>query len=87
MDAGVGAILKALQEARAARNTLVIFMSDNGANRTGRNASFSGYKGNLFEGGIRVPWAQKKAPVRQGERILCVSLPVRYSPATTQGHN
>ena len=36
-------------------NTLVIFMSDNGANKTGNNFPFSGYKGNLFEGGIRVP--------------------------------
>jgi N-acetylgalactosamine-6-sulfatase len=30
-------------------------MSDNGANKTGNNRPFSGYKGNLFEGGIRVP--------------------------------
>jgi len=55
MDQGVGRILKTLDDAGLADNTLVIFMSDNGANRTGNNSPFSGYKGNLFEGGIRVP--------------------------------
>ena len=55
MDQGIGRILKSLNNAGLAENTLVIFMSDNGANRTGDNSPFSGYKGNLFEGGIRVP--------------------------------
>jgi len=55
VDAGVGNIVRALQKEAVADNTLVIFMSDNGANKTGDNSPFSGYKGNLFEGGIRVP--------------------------------
>lgn len=55
MDQGIGEISRTLREEGVADNTVVIFMSDNGANRTGRNAPFSGYKGNLFEGGIRVP--------------------------------
>jgi N-acetylgalactosamine-6-sulfatase len=55
MDQGIGRILKTLDDAGLTDNTLVVFMSDNGANRTGDNSPFSGYKGNLFEGGIRVP--------------------------------
>jgi len=55
MDIGIGKILKAIQDKNIANNTLVIFMSDNGANKTGNNSPYSGYKGNLFEGGIRVP--------------------------------
>jgi len=55
MDEGIGKILRTLEDDKVADNTLVIFMSDNGANKTGRNLPFSGYKGNLFEGGIRVP--------------------------------
>jgi arylsulfatase A-like enzyme len=42
-----------------AQNTLVIFMSDNGAANVGKNAPFSGNKGNVFEGGIRVPCAAR----------------------------
>lgn len=55
MDKGIGKILKTLDDKKISDNTLVIFMSDNGANKTGNNQPFSGYKGNLFEGGIRVP--------------------------------
>ena len=59
MDQGIGKILKTLDDAGLAEGTLVIFMSDNGANKTGDNSPFSGYKGNLFEGGIRVPCIAK----------------------------
>lgn len=55
MDEGVGAILDTLRDSGIDRNTLVIFMSDNGGTKIGRNEPFSGYKGNVFEGGIRVP--------------------------------
>jgi arylsulfatase A-like enzyme len=59
MDQGISRILKELNDAGLADNTLVIFMSDNGANRTGNNSPFSGFKGNLFDGGIRVPCIAK----------------------------
>jgi len=55
MDEGVGRILGALEKHKIDQKTLVIFASDNGATRSGRNAPFSGYKGTTFEGGIRVP--------------------------------
>jgi N-acetylgalactosamine-6-sulfatase len=55
MDRGVGTIVRTLRDSDLSRNTLVVFMSDNGANRTGNNTPFSGHKGSVFEGGIRVP--------------------------------
>lgn len=54
-DRGVGRLLAALDEARLADRTLVVFASDNGGAKYARNAPFSGAKGGLFEGGIRVP--------------------------------
>jgi arylsulfatase A-like enzyme len=59
MDEGVGAILMALRDNGLVENTLVIFMSDNGATNMGKNTPFSGNKGNVFEGGIRVPCVVK----------------------------
>lgn len=56
MDEGVGQIMAKLKERELDQNTLVIFISDNGAERNyGHNGSLRGWKTNLFEGGIRVP--------------------------------
>jgi arylsulfatase A-like enzyme len=58
LDDGIGRVLEALQRARrgrVARDTLVIFTSDNGGERYSYNWPFSFQKLYLWEGGIRVP--------------------------------
>jgi arylsulfatase A-like enzyme len=54
-DRGVGAILRTLDRLGLARNTLVIFTSDNGGEWLSRNAPLFHRKSTLWEGGIRVP--------------------------------
>ena len=74
MDEGVGAIFKALEQAQLMDNTLVFFLSDNGASKTGSNNPFRGYKSSLWEGGHRVPaiafWKGKIEPGTSGELLL-----------------
>lgn len=53
MDRGIGRILKTLRKTGTADRTLVVFASDHGAMQPGSNEPFRGYKGGLFEGGIR----------------------------------
>jgi arylsulfatase A-like enzyme len=55
LDDGVGQVMKALKAAGLEKNTLVIFTSDNGGERFSYEWPFSGGKGELLEGGIRVP--------------------------------
>jgi arylsulfatase A-like enzyme len=54
-DRGVGILLNMLDRLQLARNTLVIFTSDNGGEWLSRNAPLFHRKSTLWEGGIRVP--------------------------------
>jgi len=55
MDEGVGKIMQSLKETGQYENTILIFISDNGANHFGNNGGLRGYKASPYEGGSRVP--------------------------------
>ncbi len=55
MDEGVGRIIQSLKESGQYENTIVVFISDNGANGNGNNGILRGFKGGVYEGGSRVP--------------------------------
>lgn len=55
MDEGVGRLMKKVEELDLEDETLIVFISDNGAERFGHNGELNGSKGSLLEGGHRVP--------------------------------
>ena len=55
IDANFGRLMKALDDAKLADNTLVIFLTDNGPGGVRWNAGLRNRKGTVYEGGIRVP--------------------------------
>jgi len=80
LDIGIGRILATLDEQGLRDNTLVVFVSDNGApRRTGSNVPLRGYKSSVDEGGIRTPaivrWPKRvPAGVKLDQPIAIIDL-------------
>ncbi|MEX2592855.1 MAG: sulfatase-like hydrolase/transferase, partial [Anditalea sp.] len=78
MDKGVGKIMQALRDNELEENTLVFFISDNGAEVFENNGGLNGSKGALWEGGQRVPgiayWKGRIDPSESTETILTMGL-------------
>ena len=81
LDTNVGRVLDALDALDAARDTLVVFTSDNGGERFSDVWPLTGMKGELLEGGIRVPLlARWPGRIAAGMRTSQVSATTDWLP-------
>lgn len=87
-DAGIGEVLKALDDHGLAPNTFVVMTSDNGCSpqadfpalvAKGHDPSgvFRGHKADIFEGGHRIPflvrWPAKIKPGGRSDQTICLT--------------
>lgn len=76
LDDQVGRILKQLEKSGQIINTLIIFVSDNGGNLNfaANNGPYRGGKGDLYEGGLRIPagmmWKKKIKPGQVSDNLM-----------------
>ena len=91
LDDSVGEVLKKLRDERLAENTLVVFLSDNGGptrELTSSNKPLRGGKGDVYEGGIRVPFLMQwngRLPKGTVYRHPVISLDVYATAAALSG--
>ena len=55
LDENAGRLLDSLRKFELERDTIVVFLTDNGPQQRRYNAGMRGLKGSVYEGGIRVP--------------------------------
>jgi arylsulfatase B len=91
MDDSVGSVLKELKDAGIQRRTLVFFISDNGGptrELTSSNLPLRGGKGDMYEGGVRVPFLVRwtgNLPARREYHHPVISLDVYATAAAAAG--
>lgn len=74
LDWNVGRLLESLRRSKTLRDTIVVFMSDNGPNGHRFQGGLRGIKGSVYEGGVRTPlfisYPKAIARRRQIDRVV-----------------
>lgn len=85
IDDNLGKLFKKLEELKISENTLVVFMTDNGPQQRRYVAGMRGRKGNVYQGGVRVPFYVKyPAAFAQNKDIETMSAHIDVLPTLAE---
>lgn len=81
LDENIGRLLARLDQFGLSKNTIVIFLTDNGPNGRRFNAGLRGSKGSVYEGGVRAPffirWPER---LEAGKRVNTIAAHIDVFP-------
>ena len=81
LDENMGRLLGAIRKFELDRDTIVIFLTDNGPQQNRYNSGMRGLKGTVYEGGIRVPcFLRYPAQFAGGDKIDRVAAHIDIMP-------
>lgn len=81
IDDNIARIASTLQKLRIEKNTIIIFLTDNGPNGQRYNGILRGVKGAVYEGGIKVPLIIKwPGHIKPGEQIAALAQHIDIFP-------
>jgi arylsulfatase A-like enzyme len=73
IDENIGKLLKKLEDLKIDKNTLVIFMTDNGPQQRRYNGGMRGLKGSVYRGGVRVPFFMRCPTLFKGDKDIDIN--------------
>jgi N-acetylgalactosamine-6-sulfatase len=81
MDKRIGDVIGQIRAMGQEDNTIVIFMSDNGADPNGDNGELRGRKSSVWQGGLRVPCAMRwPGHIPAGKTLEQVAMSMDFAP-------
>ncbi|SFS91290.1 Arylsulfatase A [Zhouia amylolytica] len=84
IDDNIGKLLKKLDDLNIADDTLIIFMTDNGPQQTRYVGGMRGRKGDVYQGGVRVPFYIKYSSFEKQKDIETMAAHIDVLPTIAQ---
>jgi len=85
LDENIGRLLKKLDELTLAKDTIVVFLTDNGPNGQRYNDGMKGTKGSVHEGGVRVPlFVRWPGHIEAGTTVQPITAHIDLLPTITE---
>lgn len=85
IDDNIGRLMQKLEDLKIVKNTLVIFMTDNGPQQIRYVGGMRGRKGSVYRGGVRVPFYLRYPALTKGNKdVMAVAAHIDILPTLAE---